>query len=282
MRSHKAPRATATVAEAQFSRVSAAAQGTNARLAYTRRRLVLASRGSVRRRETLIGGSAVTVAKCDSEGASIVLLGSFNPGIFQPAWFGAHELIKPEESESAKINVIHPEVSAFATDWFSIQVLKERFTVQASDPGHYSPLADLVLGLFQLLEHTPFDKMGLNRFLHFRMASEDEWHRVGDLLAPKEPWRAILKKPGLRSLYMQDAPEETTSEGAGVKVVRFVRIEPSQAVHPGVFVEVNRHHETSGTDAARVLMKVLRDTWRPSLDEAQRVAEHLVTQASER
>jgi hypothetical protein len=35
------------------------------------------------------------VPKCESEGASIVLLGSFNPGIFQPAWFGAHGLIRP-------------------------------------------------------------------------------------------------------------------------------------------------------------------------------------------
>jgi hypothetical protein len=220
------------------------------------------------------------VPKCESEGASIVLLGSFNPGIFQPAWFGAHGLIRAEEVESATINVIHPEVCAFATGWFSIQVLRDRFVAQASDAGHYLPLCDLVLGVFQLLEHTPFDKMGLNRFLHFRMPSEEQWHAVGDLLAPKEPWRGILKKPGLRSLYIQDAPEEIASGGANVKAVPFIRVEPSLTVLPGVFVEVNKHHEATGTNAARALTEILRSTWKASLDRAERIAEHILTQVA--
>jgi hypothetical protein len=216
------------------------------------------------------------VPKCESEGASIVLLGSFNPGIFQPAWFGAHGLIRPEEVDSATINVIHPEVCAFATGWFSIQVLRNQFVAQASDAGHYLPLCDLVLGVFQLLEHTPFDKMGLNRSMHFRMPSEEQWHAVGDLLAPKEPWRGILTKPGLRSLYMQDAAEETTIVGAKVKVVPFIKVEPSVTVVPGVFVDVNKHHEATGATGTRALTEILRSTWKTSLDQAGRIAEHLL------
>jgi len=222
------------------------------------------------------------VSKCESEGASIVLLGSFNPGIFQPAWFGAHGLIRPEEADTATINVIHPEVCAFATSWFSIQVLRDRFVAQASDAGHYLALCDLVLGVFQLLEHTPFDKMGLNRFLHFRMPSEEQWHAVGDLLAPKEPWHGILRRPGLRSLYIQDAPEELASGGTTVKAMPFIRVEPSLAVSPGVFIEVNKHHEATGANTTRALIEILHTTWKASLDNAEQIAHHILKQVAKK
>lgn len=157
-------------------------------------------------------------------------------------------------------------------------MLRDRFVAQASDAGHYLALCDLVLGVFQLLEHTPFNKMGLNRFLHFRMPSEEQWHAVGDLLAPKEPWLGILGRPGLRSLYIQDAPEDLASSGAAVKATPFIRVEPSLAVSPGVFVEVNKHHEAAGANTTSALIEILRSTWKSSLDNAERIAHHILTQ----
>ena len=44
---------------------------------------------------------AVSKPTCELEGASVVLIGAFNPGIFQPAWLGANKLIRPEEVEAA-------------------------------------------------------------------------------------------------------------------------------------------------------------------------------------
>ena len=37
------------------------------------------------------------------EGVTIVLLGQFNPAIFQPAWLAAENLVRPQEAESAEI-----------------------------------------------------------------------------------------------------------------------------------------------------------------------------------
>ena len=68
------------------------------------------------------------------EGVSIVLLGDFNPKIFQPAWFAAQELIRKEEAESAEIEVIHPEVVVFSLDWLRIQVTRNRWISEAQAP----------------------------------------------------------------------------------------------------------------------------------------------------
>lgn len=41
--------------------------------------------------------------RAEIDGATIVLLGEFNPAIFQPAWFGQNGLIGAQEVKEAKI-----------------------------------------------------------------------------------------------------------------------------------------------------------------------------------
>jgi len=118
--------------------------------------------------------------KPEISGASIILLGSFNPSIFQPMWFAAHNLISKQEGESAGTRVVHAQVSSFSVgDWLELQVTEERFAASTLQEPSFEPLCDLVLGTFQLLRHTPIQKMGLNREFHFRMSSEKEWNKVG-------------------------------------------------------------------------------------------------------
>jgi hypothetical protein len=69
------------------------------------------------------------------EGASIVVLGSFNPRIFQPLWLSANNLIRPEEADAAKIEIIHREISIFSTEWFNLQVTDGSFSVECKDPS---------------------------------------------------------------------------------------------------------------------------------------------------
>src|SRR3954463_8544753 len=107
--------------------------------------------------------------KAKIEAAAIILLGSFNPQIFQPTWFSAQGLIRKEEGESAKLQLIHPEIAAFSLEWAQLQVTPQRFGLEASTTQQYSPelLRDLTLGTFRLLSHTPVKMMGLNRLFHF-------------------------------------------------------------------------------------------------------------------
>ena len=157
----------------------------------------------------------------EAESASIVLIGSFNPVIFQPRWLEAQQLIRPEEAENATVTTIQPGVTDFSTEWFHLQVLQERFRVATEDPRQYGPLRDLVMGVFLALSHTPVNKLGINRHFHFATKSIDDWHEIGHKLAPKAPWREIMKMPGMRSVLIEGRREDT-SEG-----VLHVKVEPS-------------------------------------------------------
>src|SRR5438067_10758454 len=44
-----------------------------------------------------------TMKSPETENASIVMVGSFNPAIFQPLWLGTQDLIRRKEAEDAKI-----------------------------------------------------------------------------------------------------------------------------------------------------------------------------------
>jgi hypothetical protein len=60
----------------------------------------------------------------------IVLVGNFNPTIFQPSWLVRHGLITDGAAQSADISVIHPDITAFSIEsLFTLQVERERLTI---------------------------------------------------------------------------------------------------------------------------------------------------------
>jgi hypothetical protein len=204
------------------------------------------------------------------QGISVVWLGDFNPKIFQPAWFAAEGLVRKQEAEKAKIEIIHPEVVTFTLEWLILQVTRERFFVSTSQEPYYEVVRDLVLGTFSLLRHTPVHKMGINRDMHFRMDSEEAWHAFGHRLAPKDLWKDILgENPGMRSLTMEGRRQD------GCKGYTRVKVEPSEKVHPGVYVNVNDHYEVAdpksviGSDEIRTLFE---RSWSESLRRSAHIA----------
>ncbi|HME08770.1 MAG TPA: hypothetical protein VKG25_17060, partial [Bryobacteraceae bacterium] len=209
----------------------------------------------------------------EKEGASIFLAGSFNPAIFQPHWLGSQGLIRPEEAENAAIGIIGSQVADFQTDWFRMQVLQNRFTVQCLDATYYGPIKDLVAGIFSLLRHTPVSRLGMSRYFHFQMDSLEIWHEVGHELAPKEIWRPLIQAPGLRSMTIEGRRSEM--EDGTV----FVKVEPSSLVQPGVFVEVIedfvRFSEDEDQDAQWVPGRIGKQ-WDAVLKYAEDVAQGLL------
>lgn len=207
------------------------------------------------------------------QGASIVALGSFNPAIFQPLWFSGNGLIRKEEADNAEVKIIHNKVTIFTSEWFSLQVTGDRYVIETEDPTKYHPLRDFVLGTFKILEHTPIRAFGFNRYQHFRMTSEEEWHAFGDHYAPKKSWCAILDKPGMRSLVI-----EGTREGATANLIQ-IRIAPSRKVHPGVSIYINEHYEipkdTNTMDAISLFLEKLQSSWDDFVAYWEHVSEHL-------
>ncbi len=173
------------------------------------------------------------------QGITIVLIGDFNPRIFQPFWFDSQNIIRAEEAENAKINIIHPDITDFNLDWLNVQVSRERFVASTQKEPYYPFLYDLVLSTFRLLEHTPIRMLGINREMHFQLRSLDQWHGFGHQLAPKEIWKDLLESPGVKSITMQGDVDRKGYSG----YVR-VTVEPSIKVDPnGVYFKINDHYD---------------------------------------
>ncbi len=210
------------------------------------------------------------------QGHQIILLGDFNPKIFQPAWFGAQGLIAQSEAENAKIQVVHAEVVIFSLeDWLTLQVTRERFAAATTQVPYAEVMRDLVLGTFEALRHTPLRMMGINRDAHYGIESFDLWHSVGHRLAPKKIWGDILVDPGMNSLTIQGKRPDNF-DGA----IR-VTVEPSAIVYPGpgLFLRVNDHFEYTNLPpgaGADDIMNILRDQWDVSYKRADSIIEKVL------
>ena len=208
--------------------------------------------------------------RCELEGMSLVLLGNFNPSIFQPAWLARHGLVREEEAEHAVIEIIRPEVSIFSIADLKLLVQQDRFQIDTSAPEAASPLRDLALGTFRILEHTPISAMGFNRQMHFKMPSEKTWHTVGHRLAPKELWEGLVEEPGTRSVVMQ-------AKRSGSPATLHVKVEPSSRVRPGVYIGTNESFDEDGA----TFIDTLSSTWDKAQREARQIAEGLLARCLE-
>lgn len=209
------------------------------------------------------------------EGASIVLLGSFNPTIFQPRWLEAQGLLRPEEAENAKITVLQNQIADFSTGWLHFQVLQDRLVMQTKDPRQFLPLRDLAVGILNVLPHTPTHALGLNKFAHFKMESLEAWHAIGDTLAPKQPWNEIMAgRPGLLSMLI-----EGRRDGASAGVLR-VKVEPSPTgtLSMGVYVEINEEYRVIADAVSGTAWAVdhIDTQWESVLKYAESASSHIL------
>jgi hypothetical protein len=219
--------------------------------------------------------------------ASIVLVGSFNPKIFQPFWMAKHGLISEKDADTAEVSIIHPEVSAFFIEGlFTLQVDRGRFSIERS----VAPLiliCDTTVKLFsEILPHTPVEKMGINRLVHFNVG-EAERDRIGKILAPREPWGDWGKKVssgegtkhgGLTSLtLMQKDAADRPSGWIQTRVEPSTRIGGGQS---GIFVEVNDHFEIldpKENSSPLAMMKILHERWDASIKNSDAIIDGLMS-----
>lgn len=205
---------------------------------------------------------------------SIVLVGSFNPKIFHPAWFAAQKIIREKEAEDANIELITPAVAKFSLDWMRLQVIQEQFVVETTQEPYYEILRDLVMSAFSFLNYTPITMLGINTQQHFRMHSEDEWNKLGHDLVPKEKyWTPVLEKPGMRNLIVQGQRPDR------YKGFIQVKIEPSSKIPLGVYISVNDHYEVKGELDCKAIIDILNTDWVNSKQRAEKLVKHFVDTA---
>ena len=156
-------------------------------------------------------------------GVGIVVLGSFNPAIFTPAWFALHGLLPKSVADSADLKVAHQQITEFVYDWLHLQVMTGRFSVDTRQAPHTRP-GDLVVRIFgEHLSHTPLSAFGINRRVHFRVRNAADRDRLGRLLAPTEPSEStgeytFASEMPLIEIDLADCSRRPSRGGVGVAI----------------------------------------------------------------
>ncbi len=121
------------------------------------------------------------------EEAGVVLVGNFNPSIFQPEWFIRKGIVE-EWDYTGNENITIPDLAKVEfTDDRKLSVLFNKFALMATRASEYQTLHDIVLNTFNILSETPVDQMGMNYSILVEIDSE-KWKDFGYHLAPKDPW----------------------------------------------------------------------------------------------
>ncbi len=109
----------------------------------------------------------------EQQSLSIVVLGDFNPAIFQPLWFSANGLMPKEEAENADISIIQKQLAIFKLGQTHVQVDESRLGLTTMELQQGPVLRDLAYGILSILEHTPLKAIGFNLEMVFTMESKD-------------------------------------------------------------------------------------------------------------
>lgn len=221
--------------------------------------------------------------------SSIVVVGNFNPAIFSPDWLEKNGLIGNEDAEVAREGsegtqiIVSKQVATFETGWFSLQVLDNRFALTSK--GALSPaFKDLAVGIFQLVPHTPVIAVGLNFAAHFRLQSEDDYHLVGDVLAPKSIWDTLYPDCmiglGELTVIIQQGVRGKIPETNDAKRIT---LQPSTRIKYGIHLSYNDHHDvrtaTDNIRAAELVAEIIDNQWNASWQDAIRAFDTVLSMA---
>lgn len=226
----------------------------------------------------------------ESDSVAVVLVGPFSPRIFHPLWLEARGLIGKQEAANARIALVHDELAQFSTArGIVLEAQPHRLLIQSDVVP--DDVRDIAVGLLTgPLAGIPISAVGINRTVNFDTGSADRQHKIGLLLAPREPWgrwgermaedENMTNRSGMISLKMQQNRKEGEPDG----FVQ-VRIEPSAKIRPtGIFIEVNNHYATPSTppeagDAAAALA-VINEQWTTANACAEEIIDQIMDLAS--
>ena len=217
---------------------------------------------------------------------SLVLLGSFNPSIFTPAWFGWHDLLSKRTVDTAELQTAQAQITAFRADWLELQVVQGRFSLSTTQ-SPFVRLQDMAIRIFrEQLPHTPLNAVGINREIHFLVNTFSERDRIGRKLAPTGPWgdwgRQLEpdgRQGGMTSITMTQVNLPDRPAGGRLNVT----VQPSNRIgdgERGVYVQVNDHYEAEEPDNRIVtgdVISMLEKNFDSSVRHSERIIDHVMS-----
>jgi hypothetical protein len=209
----------------------------------------------------------------ETEEINVVLVGSFNPGIFHPEWFRRQEILLPAEAEAAKVHAVTPEFSQIRFLDMGLDVFPDRFILRTHDSSRSEKLQDVVMAVLRKLYHTPISAVGINSDIQFDLQDEKYWHKIGHSLAPKDlVWNKIFARPGMESLSIKDLRE---GDFPGYTVATVQPCKPPSKIVFGVKISSNYHYDVpkaSDKPRSEIAVEFLSTEWKSAIAQTRQVA----------
>lgn len=194
---------------------------------------------------------------------SVVLIGDFNPAMFQPEWFSKNEIISVEDAHIAEDNSDHPllvtsQLTIFRTSLLDVKIEQKKFSVSCTKEP-YLTVKDFITKTFESLSGVTIRAYGFNYSAHYDVGGREKQNFIGDVLAPKEQWKSLFgddlanidMNSGMSSIRMV----KVKADGDGqITVV----VEPSNFEKSGVFMTCNDHTNVDkiNNSAGEVMVKL--------------------------
>lgn len=215
----------------------------------------------------------------ESEEITLVVLGSFNPTIYQPEWFIRKELIAEQEmsKDSVELHVVHKDITRFENDWFLVEVNPDRFLIKAKLASRVDSLRDLACSIFAILSETPIRSFGLNYIQNYRCSTLAAWHSFGHALVPKAKW---AKATGLEESYIgMKEVEVRIQRDDDIEGSYNVKIAPLSDKPPKIMIQSNDHveYEKMGNPPEE-FSSYLHKYWDCSLDQQRKLINNIVSE----
>ena len=204
---------------------------------------------------------------------SLVLIGSFNPQIFQPAWLASEELVGKTEAEEATIKVIHPDISDFDVKNINVRVTRGQFLASTFQDGFFEILKDLVVGTFSVLGHTPANALGINQSMHIELPPKLLWNDYTATLVNATYWQEKLGEATMEDITYRRKRDNSTHAG-----YQRIRLQPSGRISQGLFFDFNDHYDLpeGNNHTGFKAVEIIEDQWQKSLANGQSLIEELL------
>lgn len=222
-------------------------------------------------------------------GSTIVAVGIFNPAMFSVDMLKENGLLGAEDADLARDQgsyVLTRQVSTLETEWARLQVLENQLLIMSK--GALSPaVRDIAVGILSLLSYTNISAVGLNFFGHYKMSSRADYHRVGDVFAPKTIWNDIFPtenhNTGMETLTVVVQPARR-EENAVMGNVKQITLQPSKLIPDGLFLSSNDHYVVEADDQTKIgtaerVARLIETKWEPSWQETNKLFNSLISKA---
>lgn len=186
-------------------------------------------------------------------------------------------MIPDDDLDMANVEFVNHDLSKFSLAWLSFEVIRNKLVASTIDPSKFEPLRDLIISVFDILDHTPIKNMGMNLNVDYAIEKEEVWHKIGDILAPKEVWKKTLPEGriGLTRISVQ------TERNDDLKGLINVTLSPIEMKNYGVRVNINNHINIEEDEQGLTPSNILSEYWDNTIENSLEIANKTIQGAIE-